>query len=590
MTVTTTPGTQFYTGDGALQDFDFGFKVYNTTDVQVYVNGVLLTLGVGYTVTLNVGTDGGTIHFTTPPPLVRDDNGDPSENIFFKRVLPFSQGTTLPVKGALPSVTLENMFDKLTILCQQLKEVTDRAVQRALADLSTAALYLPLPSDGKGLIWRNGILANSDQVIGDVANDAAESATAAAASALDAAASAEAALGAASAVGGLSVKGQLISYDGTDPYLLNPGADGYFLASTSGSDSGLSWLPSPTNATDDLYEMLLGYVGTTPPKYASSTTLTVSKVYQRDITGTRGTIKSGSSLTCDIATTGPGGIAISANLTGTLTITANSNAVTFSTSQAGVLQVGDVVTTAGGQARRLITMGTTSGTVESNWVTAETGVTFKRGGRCKFYTAASSGATGTCFYYLYAMYDGTDVKLMLSTRNIAAGDSLEDYGAFNSWAQLPFCVPLYNVSSGAGAYTGILTPFWVSGGWPARTAVQYQIAAGIPSALGFNVGLTTVLNGGTATSFTAVDASKWVPKCSRLAIVRMTPYGRPSAYGLRETGTTDVTMGCGDTNGGNSYQQDFLNVNASGSFDYIGYLVSGPLNVDIRGFVITGIL
>lgn len=587
MTVTASPGTQFYTGDGSLQDFDFGFKVFNVSDIEVYVTGVLQTLGVDYTVSLNVGDDGGTIHFIIAPPLVRDANGDPSENVFFKRVLPFSQGTELPKKGQLPSQTLENMFDKLTILCQQLKEVTDRAVQKALSDLSTITLFLPLPSEGHGLMWQNSVLVNTPTPIGTVAEDAAASAVDAAASATEAAISAAAAEGAASAVGALQNKGELITHDGTNPYILEPGPNGYFLASTDDSSSGLSWLPSPTNATDDIYEMMLGYVGTSPPKFASTTTITVSKVYQRDITGTRGTIKKGSSLTCDITAAGPGGIAISANLAGTMTVGANSASVTFSTDQTGQLQVGDVITTAGGQARRIITFTGTGATVESQFVTAETTVTFKRGGRCKFYTANSSGATGTTFYYLYAMYDGTDVKLMLSTRNIAAGDTLVDYGAFNSWAQIPFCIPLYNRSTGAGAYTGILPAFRIQGGFPKVTNVIYQILTGFPNGAGFVAGDTTVLTNGTANVATTVNASKWVPPCARLAIVRLTPYGRPSSYSLRETGTTDWTMACGDTNGGNSYQQDFLGVDALGRFDYIGYAVSGPLNADIRGFAIT---
>lgn len=589
MTVTATPGTQFHTGDGSLQDFDFSFKVYNATDIQVYVTGVLKTLGVDYTVTLNVGDDGGTIHFVVAPALVRDANGDPSLNIFFKRVLPFSQGTELPKKGQLPSETLENMADKLTILCQQLKEVTDRAVQKALTDLTTETLFLPLPNEGHALMWQNSAIVNTPSAIGTTAEDAAASAADAAASAADAATSAAAAEGAASAVGALQSKGQIITHDGMDPYILDPGANGYFLASTSGSDSGLSWLPSPTNATDDLYEMLLPYVGSAPPAYATSTTLTVARIYQRDITGTRGTIKSGSPLTCDIATTGPGGIAISANLAGTMTVGANSASVTFSTDQTGQLQVGDVITTAGGQARRIITFTGTGATVESQFVTAETTVTFKRGGRCKFYTANTTGTTGTCFYYLYAMYDGTDVKLMLSTRNIAAGDALVDYGAFNSWAQLPFVVPLFNNTTVAGPYTGILPPFRVGPGWPSRPEIYWGLGLSYGGASGNVVGDLNILNQGTATVDTTISARKWVPPCSRMFIPNMMPYGRPASYVLRETGTTPYTTTCGDTNGGNTWQPKPLMVNASGQFDYKGLLVSGPIWVDVVGIVITEI-
>ena len=56
---TNTPRAEYIASAGQ-QDFDFVFKIYETSDINVYQEGSLLALGSGYTISIN-GDDGGTV-------------------------------------------------------------------------------------------------------------------------------------------------------------------------------------------------------------------------------------------------------------------------------------------------------------------------------------------------------------------------------------------------------------------------------------------------------------------------------------------------------------------------------------------------
>lgn len=96
------------------------------------------------------------------------------------RVLPIVQKLSLPEYGKLPSKPLEIQLDKLTMICQQLKEQTSRGIQVPPGGNTTPEALL-------SSIWQ----ANADSMI--AASAAAESATAAATSASASAESAESA-------------------------------------------------------------------------------------------------------------------------------------------------------------------------------------------------------------------------------------------------------------------------------------------------------------------------------------------------------------------------------------------------------------
>ena len=96
-----------------------------------------------------------------------------------------------------------------------------------------------------------------------------------------------------------------------------------------------------------------------------------------------------------------------ANQAGTITVNSGTATVTGTgTSFTTVFNVGDVITTSGNQSRRItIVTSNTALTVESNWGSNETGVTFRRGGRAP-YTE----------YYLHASENGNIARYFLSER------------------------------------------------------------------------------------------------------------------------------------------------------------------------------
>lgn len=121
MTVTNTTTKSIQTGTGALTAFDFAFKIFQASDLEVYVDGVLQTLTTHYSVSFDTDDETGTVTFVTAPA-----NGT---QVLIKAVLPITQGTAFPVEGAYSKESVENAFDKATILDLQLNEKLARSLQ-----------------------------------------------------------------------------------------------------------------------------------------------------------------------------------------------------------------------------------------------------------------------------------------------------------------------------------------------------------------------------------------------------------------------------------------------------------------------------
>jgi hypothetical protein len=174
-------------------------------------------------------------------------------------------------------------------------------------------------------------------------------------------------------------------------------------------------------------------------KWASASTITIASIACTDSSGTTLLTKS-SSTTVDFSTTGLNGIAQSANLAGTISVTATGTVVTGSgTSFTTDYIVGDVIRTAGGQTRRITAISSnTSITVESAWTTTESGVTYRRGGFARNTT-----------YRAYAISNGTTVGVLMSTRSVALSDSLVDLpSGYTLSRQLLFtCVTLTSTNT-----------------------------------------------------------------------------------------------------------------------------------------------
>lgn len=125
-----------YTGNGSATEFAFPFKVFQASDLVVARTStdgeVTLTLNTDYTVTLNSDQDnnpGGKVTLTSAlaDGLV----------LAIISAVDFSQLAIFTNKGGFYPETLNECYDKLTILCQQLKEELSRAVTVDATDTMT---------------------------------------------------------------------------------------------------------------------------------------------------------------------------------------------------------------------------------------------------------------------------------------------------------------------------------------------------------------------------------------------------------------------------------------------------------------------
>lgn len=150
MTVATTTNKITYTCDGATQDFPYTFKIFANADLEVILKEIAtgvettLTLTTHYAVTGAGDSAGGTV--TTVATY------SAAYTITLRRILDIIQELDYIVGGSFPAEDHEQGLDRITMICQQLSEMLDRAALLAPSS-STADLTIPEPDSGKVLGW-----------------------------------------------------------------------------------------------------------------------------------------------------------------------------------------------------------------------------------------------------------------------------------------------------------------------------------------------------------------------------------------------------------------------------------------------------
>ncbi len=127
-----------YTGNGTTTEFAFAFKVFEASDLVVSRasddDEATLVLNVDYSVSLNSDQDnnpGGKITLTAPL--------EEGANLAIISGVPYDQTAIFTNKGGFYPETLNECYDKLCILCQQLLEECSRAIKVGAADTMTPA-------------------------------------------------------------------------------------------------------------------------------------------------------------------------------------------------------------------------------------------------------------------------------------------------------------------------------------------------------------------------------------------------------------------------------------------------------------------
>ena len=114
MTVSTTTRKNSYTGNGSTTAFAYGFRIFNDSDLKVYVDGTLKSLTTHYTVSGAGSASGGNVTFTsgnTPPD---------TKSVVIIRELPRTQATDYVDNSALSATSLEDTADKNLMLIQEI--------------------------------------------------------------------------------------------------------------------------------------------------------------------------------------------------------------------------------------------------------------------------------------------------------------------------------------------------------------------------------------------------------------------------------------------------------------------------------------
>lgn len=193
MSVTNTYTPVLLTGDGSEQDFDFGFKIFDASDLVVALvdpDTLVATaqaISTNYTVVIDTAAPGGTVTFLVPPP--------DGTLVSIRRDVPITQATDIPSGGLFREVQIENALDKEILIAQQLNEKIDRAI---LQNPYTAAITLVYPgaeankiigwdAAGTGLENKTLMDADAQAAAAAAAAEAATSAADAAAYAVEAA-------------------------------------------------------------------------------------------------------------------------------------------------------------------------------------------------------------------------------------------------------------------------------------------------------------------------------------------------------------------------------------------------------------------
>ena len=134
MTVSVLRNQVQYTGNGSTTAFTVNFPYTEKSQIKVYLDGVLQTITTHYTLTDPDST--GTVTFGTEPGT--------GVVITILRETDFLQTVDYANNDILDAETLESAFDKLTMMCQQVKGLVDKSVgfDETVSEAETVSLKL----------------------------------------------------------------------------------------------------------------------------------------------------------------------------------------------------------------------------------------------------------------------------------------------------------------------------------------------------------------------------------------------------------------------------------------------------------------
>jgi len=166
MTISSTTVKNSYSGNGTLDTFNYTFKIFADSDLQVIIRDAtatetVKTLTTHYTVTGAGSASGGTIVFTS------GNIPSATETVVIRRAVPQTQAIDYIANDPFPAESHEEGLDRAMMAVQQLQEEVDRSIKLSRTNTINSTEFTVGSTDraGKFLSFdSNGELVVSQEV------------------------------------------------------------------------------------------------------------------------------------------------------------------------------------------------------------------------------------------------------------------------------------------------------------------------------------------------------------------------------------------------------------------------------------------
>ena len=146
MTISSTTVKNSYSGDGSTDTFNYTFKIFADSDLQVIIRSSLgtetvKTLTTHYTVTGAGDASGGTVVFTS------GNIPSATETVVIRRAVPQTQAIDYIANDPFPAESHEEGLDRSMMTIQQLQEEIDRSIKLSRTNTMTSTEFTVGSSD-----------------------------------------------------------------------------------------------------------------------------------------------------------------------------------------------------------------------------------------------------------------------------------------------------------------------------------------------------------------------------------------------------------------------------------------------------------
>jgi|GEM_PF-5990154 len=154
MTITVSPARNEYTGNAAQTIFNYTFKIFESTDLNVYVtpSGQVANdstdITTAYTVTGEGLEVGGSITLST--------GVSAGDLVTIVSNIPSSRTTDYQNNGDFRPAVVNSDFDRVVSITKKIEDLQNRTLLQEQSQQNQSPLTLPAPEAGKFLKWNNG--------------------------------------------------------------------------------------------------------------------------------------------------------------------------------------------------------------------------------------------------------------------------------------------------------------------------------------------------------------------------------------------------------------------------------------------------